>query len=739
MKALRLVIGAAFFAAGLVAQAERIAPALLEMENGVSIGGNPASPNPWPIFNWERRRRPEIMEMFTRWEFGRRSVERPSDLAFKVVSCEDALGGTAVKKVVRISYSGPYAKSSFDATMYLPKTRFAAPAYLLISNRGRPDELKPEYWPYATIVKRGYAAVTFCYGDVAADDPATCFETGVFKCYFQPGAKRADDSWGALSAWAWGASRVMDYLVTEPLVDSQHVAVIGHSRGGKAALWAGATDKRFACAVSNDSGCGGAKLNSMDLPESEHIAQITARFPHWFAPNYAKWAGRESVMPFDQHMLIAAMAPRLVGVGSAWDDKWAGPEGERASALSAAAAWWAKGRRQAFDYTMREGGHGLWTKCWDHYMDIADANWRGKTVVVNSSIQRALDEKSRPLTVIVPKGVYEITETLKIHSGTHLILHPEARLVVSGLKPHHVGEFLLTNADEENGDTDIRIEGGVWDGNKEVGFNLKEPQERKFDPDAWSGCTLNFRNVKNLKLSDMTLANSVTFNVRLCEVDGFEIRNIRIVSPIIKNNQDGIHLGGRCFNGVIDGVTVDTRGQTNDDLIAINADDSVTRHENRGTVNGPITNIVVRHVFAEDCHCFIRLLRAYSEIKDITVEDCAVGVRYHAINGDDARKWIAHGSGRAGCPNPPGVVSEKDLPESTGVLDNVVFRRCSFWCSWAMGYPTEQSSFPLIQLDGVLGPRGVKFEDVYRDMRLDQDRKRPTCKDERAAKLFSAR
>ena len=660
----------------------------------------------------------------------------------------DAFDGKAVKKHALCTVKGPYGDCSFELFAFLPKTEKPAPSFVFMCNRNTGAEAGVEgvmatgYWSARRMVERGYGAVMFYNSDVAADSYTgfDAYTNGIFRV-MEKREERTPSSWGMLSAWAYGASKVLDWIEREPLLDATKVGVVGHSRCGKTALIAGVEDKRFAMICSNNSGCGGAKSNKMDLPRSEPNWKFKWwGVSYWFCEKFQDaFVGHEKELPYDQDEFIKLLDDRIVCVRSGQADEWAGPEGERASALSAAAAWWAKGRRQAFDYTMREGGHGLWTKCWDHYMDIADANWRGKTVVVNSSIQRALDEKSRPLTVIVPKGVYEITETLKIHSGTHLILHPEARLVVSGLKPHHVGEFLLTNADEENGDTDIRIEGGVWDGNKEVGFNLKEPQERKFDPDAWSGCTLNFRNVKNLKLSDMTLANSVTFNVRLCEVDGFEIRNIRIVSPIIKNNQDGIHLGGRCFNGVIDGVTVDTRGQTNDDLIAINADDSVTRHENRGTVNGPITNIVVRHVFAEDCHCFIRLLRAYSEIKDITVEDCAVGVRYHAINGDDARKWIAHGSGRAGCPNPPGVVSEKDLPESTGVLDNVVFRRCSFWCSWAMGYPTEQSSFPLIQLDGVLGPRGVKFEDVYRDMRLDQDRKRPTCKDERAAKLFSAR
>ena len=380
------------FAVTSAAQAARVPPGLMTTSSDTNIS-TPA-PAFWSVHLWERHRRGEIFENFEKWEFGRRCVERPKDLAFKVIG-EDAsaLGGKAVKKVVRISYSGPYASSHFDATCYIPKTRYPAPAYLLISNRGRPEDLKTEYWPVETIVSRGYATVTFFYGDVAADDPKTCFSTGVFKCYMKPGEERPEDGWGALSAWAWGASRVMDWIRTEPLIDSDLVSVIGHSRGGKAALWAGATDKRFAMATSNCSGCGGAKLNSMDLPQSESIAAITKRFPHWFAPNYAKWAGREDLMPFDQHQLIALMAPRLVGVGSAVEDKWAGPEGEFQSCVLASPAWYPYGGTGidikrfpqpdmvnlggTIGYHLRPGKHDLNVVDWNMYMDFTDYHrWR---------------------------------------------------------------------------------------------------------------------------------------------------------------------------------------------------------------------------------------------------------------------------------------------------------------------------------------------------------------------------
>ena len=233
---------------------------------------------------------------------------------------------------------------------------------------------------------------------------------------------------------------------------------------------------------------------------------------------------------------------------------------------------------------------------------------------------------------------------------------------------------------------------------------------------------MNFRKVKDLRLHDMTLANSVTFNARFCEVDGFDIRRIKIVSLVVKNNQDGLHFGGCTFNGVVDGVEVVTKGQTNDDLIALNADDSLTRHENRGTVNGPITNVVVRNVRAEDCHCLVRLLRAYNPIRDVTIESCEAGCRYNAVNGDDARKWMAVG----------GEMDDADrLPDSTGALENVKISNVRCWA-------TARNGFPLVKIDGVLKGRGVEFDGFVRDMSKDADPDRPLAADRRTLEIMGA-
>ena len=352
--------------------------------------------------------RAALRDLVEREAYGRRPVERPTDLTFARVEPDCVMmEGCAVRKRIRASWTGPYADADFTFTAFVPNRPGPHPAFLLICNRDPKKNIDPtrtnrsDFWPAEQIVARGYAALAFWNGDIAPDDNSTNFVKGVYRCWRKDGS-RTPDSWGALSAWAWGASRVMDWVETEPTLNARRVAVVGHSRGGKTALLVGAFDERFAMCCPNDAGMGGDKLNHIDLPASESLAVIQRAFPHWFCGNYAKYAGRDRDLPFDQHELVALVAPRLVAIGSAAGDYWAGPLGQYWSARLASPMWEAQGLKGLEPKTMpiviggapapgtclqegsisfhcRAGGHNLTAEDWNRFMDFADRQgWQRK-------------------------------------------------------------------------------------------------------------------------------------------------------------------------------------------------------------------------------------------------------------------------------------------------------------------------------------------------------------------------
>jgi hypothetical protein len=346
---------------------------------------------------WRTQRRPEILELFRKHAYGRAPLGRPEGMTFRVVDLErKAMDGMATRKQVEINFTGKEDSLKMTVVIFLPNgAKKPAPTFLLISHRGRSNldptrEEKSGFWPAEEVVERGYGIAAFYAGELDEDN-FDDYQDGVHAQFDAPGP-RPDDAWGTLSAWAWGASRAMDYFETDEEIDHRRVAVVGHSRGGKTSLWAGARDERFAMAVSNSSGCGGAALSRRKYGNPVDI--MNRRHPHWYCDNYKLYDNKEEMMPFDQHMLLALIAPRLLYVASAGDDLWADPRGEFLSCTHADPVYRLLGVKglQAEEmppldspihtgrigYHIRTGRHNLTEYDWLRYLDFADKHWKRK-------------------------------------------------------------------------------------------------------------------------------------------------------------------------------------------------------------------------------------------------------------------------------------------------------------------------------------------------------------------------
>jgi hypothetical protein len=385
-------------------------PALLTMNDGTPVRG---------AADWEKRRE-EIRTLLETRMFGR-APGRPDGMAFVVEPPDKAaLGGQAVRKQVSITVQG----LTFHVLLYLPAaapkpvpvfvslgfgpnhTVIADPgitlrgAWAQNKETGRIELQAPQEssrgsaasrWPIESILGRGFGLATMYYGDIEPDI-AGAMGIGIRAKYLSEAQSVPNaNEWGAIAAWAWGLSRIVDYLETDSDVDATRLAVVGHSRLGKTALWAGAMDTRFGIVISNDSGEGGAAISRRAFGET--VADLNNRFPHWFCGNFKAFSGRESEMPFDAHMLLALAAPRPLYVASAQEDQWADPKGEFLAAAAASDAYELLGRKgvgtktmppvnepagETVRYHVRTGKHDITAYDWRQYLDFAEKHFRSR-------------------------------------------------------------------------------------------------------------------------------------------------------------------------------------------------------------------------------------------------------------------------------------------------------------------------------------------------------------------------
>lgn len=400
---------------------------------GISeLPSHPELPDPLVMFDgrsvtsprqWFDARRPELKSLFQYYMYGSLPPKPASVRGKLTAEYKDFLGGMATLRLVVVE-TGAAGAPRIQLLLVLPNQRPGpAPVFLAMNFCGNqaltPDPRVPlpeswmpngckgcaanaateasrgtqaQDWPLAEIVRRGYALAAFYAGDVDPDRADA--STGVYALLAASGATAGGNSpanRGTIAAWAWGFQRCVDYLVSDKDIDPKHIAAVGHSRNGKAALLAAAMDERIAIAYPHQAGCGGSAPSRGKVGES--VKAINDRFPHWFNAEFKKFNEDPARLPFDQNCLVALCAPRAVLFSAAQEDQWANPAGQLEVLKAADAVYRMMGveglgkarsgvpaERQLvgarLGYYLREGKHSMTADDWNVFLDFADRQRR---------------------------------------------------------------------------------------------------------------------------------------------------------------------------------------------------------------------------------------------------------------------------------------------------------------------------------------------------------------------------
>jgi len=388
-------------------------------------------PDPFKMLNgqavtneamWRRSRRAELKSLFQHYMYGELPPKPERVEVEKLGEHQDLFDGKATLKLVRLKL-GDAAAPAIDVMLVMPNGgRGPHPAFVGMNFCGNhallndprvplargwvytncrdcPQNKATEAsrghqaadWAIEQTIQRGYALASFCSSDVDSDraDVSDGIKAWLAKKKNEPVPTKDR---GSIACWAWGFHRVVDFLMGEVEIDPMRVAVVGHSRNGKTALLAGALDERIALAIPHQAGCGGTAPSRGKIGES--VKQINDRFPHWFNGRFKEFNEQTDRLPFDQHALVALMAPRPVLLSNAVEDQWANPSGQFEVLKAAEPVYRLLGAggvdsaelpplntlvASRLGYYIRPGKHSMNRDDWKVFLDFADRHLKTRT------------------------------------------------------------------------------------------------------------------------------------------------------------------------------------------------------------------------------------------------------------------------------------------------------------------------------------------------------------------------